>query len=300
MSEQKHVLYEKDAEILRSLNTFRYLKTEQIQRLVFPNCKTSMILRRRLKYLHHARFVGRIIPFEQAGNGRFSCVYYIDQQGIAYLRENGQKVLSCPQSVRTRQMFLRHALDVSEFRIALEFSLQQNLVCTICDVVLDFELKAGTEKAVGVEKYRLNQKVKYGKNKVFHVFPDMSFILQGIGNHDHFQKLFFVEIDHGTMGLNKIQEKIAGYNAFLKRDFCKRLGIGRFSSFKVLLQTHSEKRAKAIFKALQSVKGKHLVWITHRDLVNERSVLQEKIWLNAHGERKSMNEEFLESEILHV
>lgn len=283
------IFTERDQEIVRAVNQFRYLKTEQIKRLFFPNAKTTKNTAKRLKYLFHAGFLGRLIPFEQAGNGGASCAYYVDKKGAEFLKENGELALYRPKSGQVKQMFMNHALDVSEFRINLELSLKDHPVFTIRDTVLDFEIKQGMEKALGNDKYKLYKKIEVvGTKKTYQVYPDLRFVLQGQGKYEHLQALYFVEIDRGTMDLGRIQEKVVGYKLFDDGKYFNNLGIGTFRRFTVLIQTSSERRAKNIVRSLQGVEGRHLVLVTHHALVNENSIFQEEIWRSDKNEKKSI------------
>jgi hypothetical protein len=83
---------DRDIEILKAVNRCRYMRTGQVKRLVFPENKSTQSCQRRLKRLFHKKFLGRIMPFVQIGNGGTESACYLDEDGIALLkRENGDE-----------------------------------------------------------------------------------------------------------------------------------------------------------------------------------------------------------------
>lgn len=263
------VLTARDVDILRAVNRCRYLRTGQIHRLVFPDCRSNQSARRRLKYIYHNQYLGRIAPFTQAGQGSGEMAYFLDQAGAEFLRDVGKEPLSLPRNHRVRHAFPWHALDIADFRVHLE--------CALRRFTADFELKEPTKSAIGNKRYRLYDEVLHPINKQrYVVYPDALIILQGKGEHQGFQRLFFLEIDRGTAPLGAIRDKVIGYNLY------RRLGIfkkfGRFDRFRVLIQTSSQKREANIRTALTDQEGADLVWVTDVSRVTEKTLLEAEIW----------------------
>jgi len=273
------VITNRDLEILNALGRYRYLRTGQISKLVFPDNQSVQSARRRLKYLYHAGYVGRIQPLMQTGHGDGEMAYYLDKAGRALLDEDSLPNYSLKNEVKP--LFLRHALDVSEFRLNLELAVQALPKIALHRVISDFELKSHTEKAIGKRKYRLFDEVvdPIGKRKIT-VHPDLMFIVTAEGNNDQkFSRLYFVEVDRGTEGLRVISDKLTGYHLYKRENVFKK--FGKFDDFRVLIQTNSAKRAANIQTHASAFEDVMDIWTTHDDVVSENSILLELIWVTS-------------------
>jgi hypothetical protein len=271
------VLTDRDLEILRVVNRYRYLRTGQIKRLVFPDNTTEQSARRRLKYLFHNGYLGRVMPFVRIGEGSSETAYYLDRTGRAVLQQAGEEIAAYAAGGQVKHQFLDHALDVSEFRVHLELALSDHPSVEIHRFTADFEVKAHTTGAIGKKRYKLFDEVAHPVTKESYVvYPDALIILKGKGSLEQFQRLYFVEIDRGTEGLNVIKDKIIGYSLYLKQNvFAK---FGKFKGFVVLLQTNSKKRAENIRHFLTGVDGAELVWITDAGQVTQETIATAPIW----------------------
>jgi hypothetical protein len=282
-------LTERDFAILEALNRFRFLRTSQIKHLLFSENKTVQSTHRRLKYLFHNKYVGRVTPYVQYGQGNTETAYFLDKKGIELLKENDIDIYpySYHKPGQVRFKFLHHSLDISEFRVYLEIALKDHLVVELKRFVTDFEMRLHIGQAVGKKRYRLYDEIIHPVNKqTYIVYPDALIIFTGKGEYQKFQRLFFLEIDRGTEGLTKIKDKVIGYNLYREQKIFTK--YGKFPDFTVLFQTSSEKRAGNMRDYLTDVKGTELVWITDHTKVNEDTILQEKIWKNHELEMKSI------------
>lgn len=270
------VLTERDLAILEALGRYRYLRTGQVSRLIFPDSKTVQSARRRLKYLYHAGYIGRIQPMTDSALGHAEMAYFLEPAGAELLDDDSLPRFSRKGMVKP--LFLRHALDVSEFRINLEIAVGGLPDITLHRAVMDFELKSHTENAVGRRRYRLFDEVldPIGKRKLV-VHPDMLFVLKAETMDGRvFQRLFFVEIDRGTEGLRVIADKLTGYHLYKREGVFRK--FGDFSDFRVLLQTNSAKRAKNIHDLTGKFDGAVDAWVVADRLVNEETILHGLIW----------------------
>lgn len=271
--------------ILDALGRYRYLRTNQISRLIFPVSKTVQSARRRLKYLYHAGYVGRIQPMTDSALGHAEMAYFLEPSGADLLDEE-----TLPQFSRkgmVKPLFLRHGLDVSEFRLNLELGVQDLPDIELHRVVMDCELKAHTEKAVGRRRYRLFDEIldPIGKRKLI-VHPDMMFILKAeTAQGKIFQRLFFVEIDRGTEGLRVIADKLTGYNLYKREAVYKK--FGDFDAFRVLLQTNSAKRAKNIAELADRFGVELDIWVCNERDFTSDNLLTAPIWARPTIEDKS-------------
>ncbi len=292
---------QRDEDIIRAVNSHRYLTVSQIRRLFFPTATTNKNTQRRLKYLFHAGYLGRLTPDEEPGNGSSSCAYFLDKKGADFLRDNprdeNDRVWFLKKSGGVGHYKLAHALAVSEFRINVELAIKDHPIFMVRDVVMDFQIEQSLRHAIGSGQYQFfgDKKVPY-TGESYRFIPDLQFVLQGREGYEHLQSLFFIEVDRGTEGLNVIKRKVVGYNIFHREQYHNRLGIGEFEKgFKVLLQTTSPKRAANIRQALQSVEGNQLVSITDYPAVKAAytsepplNIFTANLWTNSKGEVRSI------------
>lgn len=271
------VLTDRDLAILRAVNRYRYLRTGQIKRLVFPENTTEQSARRRLKYLFHNGYLGRVMPFVRIGDGSSETAYYLDRAGRDILSQAGEEIASYAVGSQVKHQFLDHALDISEFRVHLELALAEHASVEIHRFTADFELKTHTADAIGKRRYRLFDEVAHPVTRgTYVVYPDALIVLKGKGSLEQYQRLYFVEIDRGTETLNVIKDKVIGYSLYLKQNvFAK---FGKFTTFVVLLQTNSAKRAENIRHFLTGVDGAELVWITDASQVKQDTIATSPIW----------------------
>lgn len=280
-------LTERDVEILKAVNRYRYMRTSQVWHLIFPENTTNQAAARRLKYLYHNGFFGRVQPLIQPGHGSGEMAYYLDKAGQDLLRDHEEDVFQYGKSGQVKRAFLQHALDLSEFRLCLETALQGNEIVELHRFTCDFEVKGHTDRAVGNRRYKLYHEVIHPLTRErFVVYPDGLIILKGKGKYEQFQKLYFLEIDRGTEGLSRIRDKVIGYNLYLREEVYKK--FGEFDDFKVLLQTSSPKRAKNIRRCLVDQEGTDFVWITSMEQVNRDSILTSPIWMDHRQEAKAL------------
>lgn len=242
---------------------------------------------RRLKYLFHNGFLGRISPFIQPGQGSGELAYCLDKEGFKLLEEQNEKLLSRAINKKVKHYFLDHALAISEFRVNLELALLNHPTVEMARFTAEFEVKSHIQKIVNKRSYKLYDEIIHPIDKKSYVVePDALIVLKGKGRYTDVQNLYFVEIDRHTESLSKIRRKIIGYNLYFKQKaFAK---FGKFDRFKVLFQTNSEKRTQNIWKSLVDMEGSRLVWIAESCQVNEQTILHSPIWLNSQAERRSI------------
>ncbi len=281
------VLTERDIEILRVINRYRYLRTGQIKRLLFQDNTSIQSTRRRLRFLYHNGYVGRMVPYVKAGSGGEEVAYHLDKAGEQTLRELGVDIRSPVKVGQVRPNFLHHALELSEFRVCLELALQEQNRIDLHRFVCDFELKSHLQKNSGKRRYRLFDEIEHPTTKKrFVVYPDGLIILRAKGAKAEHHALYFLEIDRGTEGLRVIQDKFIGYRLYQEQGRFKK--YGSFSHFRLLFQTTSSRRANNMAAALHDYEASDIVFITTRDQVSEQTVLSSTIWKTTAGEPRSL------------
>ncbi len=279
-------LTDRDVRILEALKRYRYLKTSQIARLIFTENKTIQSTRRRLKYLFHAGLIGRLQPFIQVGKSSGETAYYLEKKAWEFIEDDG----STPRYGKVKNVkpqFLEHALAVSEFRLNVELSCEDNEIVELYRFVADFELKENFENMAGKHRYRLFDEVNDPISKQTHiVYPDAMFILKGRGEkYAQFQRLFFVEIDRGTEGLRVIQDKLTGYHLYKREGIFKK--YGQFDDFRVLFQVRSDKRLLNFQNIATPFAESLNVWITNSE-IETKNIISQEIWFTESGSLKSI------------
>lgn len=118
-------LSDRDKNILRTIQVYRYLTTSQIQRLHFTDAASSSAALRaasrnlkKLKELQLIDTLARRIGGVYAGSG--SCVWYLDAAGEHLLRLMDKNVRPHKASFEPSAYFLAHTLSVSECYVRLE------------------------------------------------------------------------------------------------------------------------------------------------------------------------------------
>ena len=281
------MLTDRDVAILEALNNYRYMRTGQIHRLLFSGNSSMQSARRRLKYLYHHKFVGRVVPYVQIGSGMPETAYFLDRAGVDYLKGLDRPVKLWRKASKVKHQFLQHAIDLSEFRLSLETALTGHQHLSLDTFIADFEVKSETK---GRELYKLYSELIHSSNRQSYViYPDALVILKWEDDNSSEKSLYFVEIDRGTEGLERIREKVIGYSLYANQGIYKK--YGNFSSknpFRVLFQTNSEKRVKNIRAALVDQENSSLVWVTDNSKVNPDSLLYNPIWIDSENNLKSL------------
>lgn len=284
--EVRFVMTTRDVAILEALNRYRFMRTSQIRKLVFTNNESLQSCQRRLKYLYHNYFIGRIIPLIQIGQGIGESAYYLEKKGVEVLEEQDIEKCDYPPPSKVKYMFLNHALDVAQFRVDLEVALRDHPKAELHRFIADYEIKSHTEKALSKRRYKLFDEVTHPVSKEpYVVYPDSLLILKGKGELSKFQRLFFLEIDRGTESLGVIKDKVTGYNLYKKQDIYKKFGA--FDNFTVLFQTNSSKRAEHITRLLLDIENSENIWVTDVGKVTEKTILS-SVWLNGKMEQKAI------------
>lgn len=243
--------------------------------------------RRRLKYLYHHKFVGRVVPYVQIGSGMPETAYLLDREGVGYLKGLNRPVRLWKKASRVKHHFLQHALYLSEFRLVLEIALRDQRNLHLDTFIADFEIKSETK---GRERYKLySELIHSGNRQSYVVYPDALIILEWSDGTSSEKSLYFVEIDRGTEGLERIRDKVIGYSLYAKQKMFEK--YGKFNPkypFRVLIQTSSEKRAKNIRTALVDQENSSLIWVTDNSKISSESILNKPVWIDYQNNYKSL------------
>jgi len=77
---------DRDLEILRALNRYRYMRTGQVHQLLFSENGTQQSVRRRLRALFQNRYIARAQPYVQVGKPAPEIAYFLDRKGRQIMR----------------------------------------------------------------------------------------------------------------------------------------------------------------------------------------------------------------------
>jgi len=280
-------LTDRDVEILKALNRYRYMRTGQVHELLFSENGALQSARRRLRNLYHHRYIGRAQPYVQVGKPKPEITYFLDQKGRQVLREHGEVVRHWRKGNEVKYLFLEHALALTTFRIKLEKAVAAIEGATLDRFIPDFDMRAEAEKYVGLKRYTLYREVINPANrKTYIVHPDALIELTISRDGKSATRLIFVEIDQGTQGLERIRDKLTGYHLYHEQKLFEQ--FGPFSSFLLLFQAPSQRRADAIFNGLLDHVGAPLVRVAAAAELSVESILTRPVWKDMKGEMKSV------------
>lgn len=286
---RRFVLTARDTEILRAVARYRYLRTGQIHRLLFAPAGAQMA-RRRLRHLasDSCRYLGKAEFVLQTEGAPYEIAYFLAPPGIRYLAELGESPpeYALERQGRVRHRFLEHALALSEFRLKLELALRALPALSLRRFVADFEVKEHMKAAAGKERFKLYYAFPSGPARRAVVYPDAMAIIAAGEEADAEQRLFFLEIDQGTESHAVIREKVFAYHLYREAGVFRK--FGDFNRFRVLFQTHSEKRLRLLRETLAEVKGGELVWLAAAPAINEETILTGAVWTDIKGQQRSI------------
>lgn len=281
------VITSRDYEIMLALSRYRLLTVSQVKQLFFRSNKDNQGANRRLKHLFHAGYVGKVSSYRKIEEGTPEYTYYLDRKGRKYLEEAGHIASMWPNPKSLRHSFLQHAIDLSQFRVHLENGLKEQSIVSLKKFIPDFQMKRNARSFASRERYELYTEVIHPKNRRSYViYPDALITLEvessiSVGVRE---ALYFLEIDRGTHGLEKVREKVLGYELYHQKGIHR--SLGSFSDFTVLFQTSSQKRAQNILRAIEGTYGAERVWVTSYPEVDSDTLLFEPIWSNVDGDKK--------------
>lgn len=282
------IVTDRDVAIMRALSQYRYLSVSQVRKLFFPESKSTQTANGRLKKLFHSGYIHKVAPFTRLGAPVSEYVYFLDKKGAKYLDDLGFPSITWRKAREVKQQFLQHALDLSDFRINLELGLRQQELITLDTFIPDFQMKRGANQYSSKHRYELyTDLVSPINRRTYVIYPDALIVLRAEINGKRYDSLYFLEVDRGTHGLEKIREKVHGYYLYHTKGLHKQL-VSSSADFTVLFQTSSEKRANNMREMLAGYIGADRVWVTDYSKVDENTLLFEPIWKDVAGNDKTI------------
>jgi DNA-binding Lrp family transcriptional regulator len=261
------LLTKRDREIIRLVHRHRFLRSHQIVALL--DASPQQVLRR-LKSLYHNGFLTRPLAqleYYQRGGTR-PMVYGLGSKGGKLLeRELGITVSGNENHDGIGQMFLEHALLVSDVMVSIELA---------CRKSGNIRLLYEDQLALQSKQTQFQWRVKVQDHDVtLGVVPDRVFALEYADHGGQMQRVyFFLEADRGTMPVVRSElrqtsfyRKLLAYEAtWTQKVHQRKLGIHRF---RVLTVTTNAMRVTSLLEACSRLKRGHGLF-----LFADRTVLQ--------------------------
>jgi hypothetical protein len=247
----------RDVEMVRHVYRHRFLRSDQLARLVGGSHQQIL---RRLQLLYHHRYLDRPrsqIDYFQSGGSR-RMVYGLGSRGAAMLsRIDGGSLPARDWSFKNcsvGRLFLEHALLTSEIMVDLECAARQS-----GRVRLLYEDELLAERPAKHARDRFQWKVQLGSRTSVGVAPDRVFALEYLGTDFRKERIYlFLEADRGTMpvaraGLTQssFYRKLLAYEATWAQNTHRlRFEIHRF---RVLTVTAGSERLQHLIKSAEGL-----------------------------------------------
>lgn len=255
-------LQERDMAIIKDVFDHRFLSSFHI-RLLHQIGEPA--LQKRLNKLWRAGYLdrpkGQRKLFLEAGPRHF--IYALGNKGADTLTIHygidRQKIDWTTKNLEVKDIYLSHALQISNFRVCLALALRNEPSADLAFWKPTGEIK----DAVIFQDERYTQKIP--------IIPDGFFALkQEIPGEDPDIMYFFLEADRGTMTTKRFFNKMRGYwKYYSQKKHEERLNIG---NFRVLTITKTEARKenlRAITKGADDRKaGSLMFWFTSEQRYN--------------------------------
>lgn len=283
MKQQAFKLTERDCDLLVDLYKHRYLSISQIMRLYFPSLQTAY---RRMRAL---KAQGLVSSFT-VGNIDES-IFMVASKGLNVVastlgvERDDLKWNEAPSKPKD-YYFMRHFLQINNFRIALRAACRKNDI-KLLGFIPDYY---GERNETGnVQKYIKDVVLDMptSKEPVSHA-PDGVFALENKGK----AALMFLEMDRGTEVISDptvgVLKALRFYSAYLLdgkyQRFAKDFGLESFKGFRVLMVTTTDERIQKIRSACDSLnvpdKAKQFLWLAAAENLSSRTLFT-KVWRSA-------------------
>lgn len=275
------IVTERDRSVLRSLAEYRLLTSEQIERLHFRSAQTAL---RRMRRLEAAGLVLRrrsdavptqVITLTPLGKAR---LVGTAMPGVDATIER-RRVAALPGTY-----FLRHQIEVNDFRIAVALSASKRPDVELLSVIADTDR---TAVAPTVQpRALLAETVALGgepAERITHT-PDLAFAMR----RGERQAFFLVEVDRGTEVVGDPKRGIGRFVRFYLRALVSgsfdglraRLGLSEgVRGFRVLVVTTSAARVQSIRERwgtlpMEHEMAKRFIWLSSGDALDASDLLE--------------------------
>ena len=251
----------RDRQVLLAVGAYRVLRRDQIQQLFFPSRNTA---NERLKRLYQHGFLERHWLPVAWGQGTGQALYTLTTAGQRLIgRQGGIVPEHLPRRTLRRgsDLFLAHALDVNQVRIAVTLAVQ-HLGYTVEQWLTEDALKG---------RRRTTPEGTLGPPERG-VMPDAYFVLR-LGDR---RASFFLEVDRGTETRRRWRHKVHAYRTYVQSGaYTREFGT---RSLRVLVVTHGAQRLANLKEATEQEGGAAWFWFAPLGRLEPEGVLTEPSW----------------------
>lgn len=266
---------ENDRQVIQLIYQYRILSQQQLERLL--NKSRSRVQQIMMRLYHH-EYVERLFLPVFITEGRSPTLYILGKRGVSVLQRLGIEDMSGQPSKHLTPMFLEHTLAINDVRIAMAQACEQQ-GWSILIWKGENDLKAAYDRVILPNKS--------GKSQSVSVIPDSFFVIELPGRG---VSPMMMEIDRGTMTLDRFRTKVAAYVAYYKSGkYEQRFG---YKGFRVLtvVDTVSAQRVENLVKQTETVPAiGNRFWFAHLPTLTADNILTQPVWQVAGtGEKKAL------------
>ena len=286
-------LTERDLSIIRHVHTHRFLRSTHIRKLVGGS--PDAVLRRLQLLFHHGYLDRPRAQIEYYRQGSQPMAYGIGNNGATELKqrfeiESGKADWTSKNRAATR-FYLEHTLAVADVMIAVEVACREK-------TNLRFIPSEAIERQSDLESLQWSVNVRHnGKSEKLGVIPDKVFALE-FSDQPHKTALVFLEVDRGTMPVNRKHLKFTSYFRKMlayQESWQQKLHTSLFGHARclVLTVTTSSQRVRMLIDAncrASNGRGSRLFLFAEKESVSEYEQILSLPLLNGRNETVSLCE----------
>lgn len=278
----------RDEEILLGLGKYRFLTSDHVRMLYFPENRSKTPSARRLQRLVDEGYISYIPTVNKQSRSKGVNCYFLTQKGFDYLVFNrGFQGYFYKKNKDAGLLFLEHTLACIDFRIKTESDINGNHLASIEEWFTQFDIKnpeATSRKERLLLSFELYDDLS---RKNFLLLPDDLFILRGKGEYSAFRTQYFVEIDRNTEATSsRLREKFRKYHLFLG-DYKYREFLSK-GKVRLLFVTTSLKKCTNIIETLGNDSSLSAIFphifFSDYESVHSNNLFTDSIWVKSNGE----------------
>lgn len=197
---QDRPLTDHDLAILQAVYEFRVITQAQLRRILFGHVRSPAIASKKLGRLYDLKYLHRDILFTKKG-GRGENFYVPDKRGVQALALESpeQSYKFFPSYKNLKNDYIRHVLAVGDFRILITEA------CQLSGYEIEWLPEVYFRAPGGYDRISIS-------GEIVGIVPDGAFCIIRGGQ----RSIFFLELDRGTVRLDRYRAKLKAYLAYGK------------------------------------------------------------------------------------
>ena len=257
-------LTQRDCDVIRAVNDYRAVTTEQLEALFFGSRSTAQY---RLSRLFQHEFLDRnFLSVVSGAPGSSRVIYTVGKRGVGVLVEHfgyERNQVRLPKRGTLGWHLIEHLLKVNDLRVMV----------TLAARAQHWTLETWLDETVFRAKPDyVTVKDKVGRSRREPVFPDGYFVL----HTPRGKARFFLEVDRGTELLSKFAPQIAVYETYVASgQYQERF---QAKSLRILVVTTSERRLRSLMRATEQAGGNQKYWFTTFERTTTETIFTGAIW----------------------